>query len=168
MKTRFHVPSKRVPAKAWWEIKRWDPARTRHAISSLARSLRIGSVGKNLLLMIALFAAVPAGSRPAGLLVIHPTSAISPVATSVGISNGRSEAGKPMAFGILTRSMSVISAADFAIFANVLKSLMYRRVHSIALASSGRPGLERPAITLFRAQRLQIVEAIQPCIVLLR
>ena len=54
-----------------------------------------------------------------------------------------------MAFGLLTRSMSVISAADLAILANVLKSLMYRRVHSIALAPSGRPGLERPAITLF-------------------
>src|SRR5882724_1354384 len=63
MKTRFHVPSKRVPAKAWWEIKRWDPARTRHTISGLARSLRIGSVAKNLLLKIVLFAAVPAGSR---------------------------------------------------------------------------------------------------------
>ena len=54
-----------------------------------------------------------------------------------------------MAFGFLTRSMSVVSAIDFAIFANVLKSLMYRRVHSSALAPSGSPGLERPAITLF-------------------
>src|SRR6266403_178433 len=73
MKTRFQVPSKRVPAKAWREIKRWDPARTRHTISGLARSLRIGSVGKNLLLMIVLFTAKPAGSRPAGLLsLIRP------------------------------------------------------------------------------------------------
>src|SRR6267154_558150 len=39
MKTRFQVPSKRVPAKAWREIKRWDPARTRHTNSGLARSL---------------------------------------------------------------------------------------------------------------------------------
>ena len=37
----------------------------RHTTSGLARSLRIGSVGKNLLLMIVLFAAMPAGSRPA-------------------------------------------------------------------------------------------------------
>jgi hypothetical protein len=63
-----------------------------------------------------------------------------------------------MAFGFLTRSMSVISAADLAIFANVLKSLMHRRVHAIALAPLRSPGLERPAITSFRAQRLQILE----------
>jgi len=65
-----------------------------------------------------------------------------------------------MAFGFLTRSMSVISAADLAIFANVLKSLMHRRVHAIALAPLRSPGLERPAITSFRAQRLQILERV--------
>jgi hypothetical protein len=93
MKTRFHAPSKRVPAKAWRETKRSDPAKTRHTISALVRSLRIGSVDENLLLMIVLFAAMPAGSRPAGFLVIHLTSAISPVVTSVDISSKRSEAG---------------------------------------------------------------------------
>jgi hypothetical protein len=43
---------------------------------------------------------------PAGFLVIHPTSAISPVATSIDISNRRYESGKPTAVEFLTRSMS--------------------------------------------------------------
>jgi hypothetical protein len=58
-KTRFHVPSKRVPAKAGRKTKKSDPARARHTISALARSLRTGGVDKSLLLMMVVFAAMP-------------------------------------------------------------------------------------------------------------